>query len=141
MLILSLFWIMTIAACGYASVLGGWEGRWTTAIIMIASALTLLSDQVLGLPWHETNIVIFAVDVFAFAGMYVVAARSRRWWPVWIAAFQLNSVAAHLATVISPSFSALVYHGYEGLWALPGQLVMVFGIFRDRLWKYRYEFA
>lgn len=141
MLIAILFWTMAIASCGYAAILGGWEGKWTTAIIAFASVATLAADQGLQLHWHSTNMFVFTVDLLAFVGMYLIAAKSKRWWPLWVAAFQLNSIAAHIATIISPEFSALVYHGFEGLWALPGQMIMVFGIFRDRLGKYQYEFA
>jgi hypothetical protein len=136
-----LFWTMLAASCGYAVVFGGWEGRCMTAIILLASIATGLSNKWLDIHWYETNIGVFVVDLATLAAMYAVAARSRRWWPLWVVAFQLNSVAAHVATVISPNFSALVYLGMESLWALPGQLVMVLGIFRDRLGKYRHEFA
>jgi hypothetical protein len=58
-----------------------------------------------------------------------------------VAAFQLNSVVAHLATLADPAFSAIVYQGYEGLWAIPLLLVMVLGIHRDRGWKNTYDLA
>lgn len=137
MLVALLFWLMTLAACGYAAVLGGWEGRWTTALILSASAITLVSEQFIRHHWGTTNGIMFAVDIALFLGMYVIAAKSKRWWPLWVAAFQLNSVAAHIATVVSPEFSAAIYNGFEGLWAFPGQIIMVFGIWRDRYWTPR----
>jgi hypothetical protein len=136
-----LFWTMVAASCGYAIVFGAWEGRVTTAIIISASVGTAYANKWLDFHWYSTNTGVFIVDLATLTAMYLVAARSRRWWPLWVAAFQLNSVAAHLATMISPEFSAQVYHGMESLWALPGQLVMVLGIFRDRIGKFRYEFA
>ncbi len=137
MLILVLFWVMTLAACAYAVLLGAWEGKWAALLILSASAITLVSELVLRLNWHGTNVLMFAVDLALFGGFYAIAAKSRRWWPIWIAAFQLNSVVAHVATLLSPAFSHLIYHGYEGLWAFPGQIIMVFGIYRDRLKAYR----
>jgi len=141
-----LFWSLCLSACAYALMLGGWEGRWTTITIILASLATLIANHWLrtywfDLFWVDTNIAVLAIDLMTFAAMYVIAARSGRWWPIWVAAFQLNSVVAHLATVISPAFTALVYQGYEGLWAIPGQLVMVFGIYRDRRWKSSYDLA
>jgi len=141
MLIAILFWSMSIGACGYALLLGGWEGRVTTVIILLATLATMQLENLLNLHWHDTNEVVFAIDLVAFIAMYIVAARSDLWWPLWVAAFQLNSVVAHFATMISPQFSALIYHGYEGLWAIPGQLVMVLGIHRDRGWKNNYDLA
>lgn len=136
-----LFWTMMLAACGYAVLLGGWEGKSTAGIFVVASIATILANRWFDIHWHQTNMAVFGIDLATFAGIYLVAARSRRWWPLWVAAFQLNAVAAHIATLISPEFSNLVYQGYEGLWAIPCALAMVVGIFRDRLWKYRYEFA
>ncbi len=112
-----LFWLMTLSACSYAAILGGWEGKWTTALILSATAGTFVSETVVRLAWHSTNSLVFLVDVALFVGMYLVAVKSRRWWPLWVAAFQLNSIAAHLATVLSPTFSAAVYNGFEGIWA------------------------
>ena len=139
MLIAILFWSMCIGACIYAFALGGWEGRVTTVIVLLATLSTMFLEKLLDLHWYETNEVVLAIDLAAFLAMYALAAKSRLWWPIWVAAFQLNSVAAHFATVISPEFSALVYHGYEGMWAIPGQLFMVLGIHRDRGWKHSYE--
>ena len=89
----------------------------------------------------QGRIGVFAVDLAMLVGMYVIAVKSRRWWPLWVAAFQLNSVAAHLATVLSPAFSAAVYNGFEGLWAFPGQILMVYGIWRDRVGEYRFKLS
>ena len=112
MLIAILFWVMTLSACGYAAFLGGWEGKWTTALIVSATFGTFISEAVINLNWRQTNSLVFAVDLAMLVGMYVIAVKSRRWWPLWVAAFQLNSVAAHLATVLSPAFSAAVYNGF-----------------------------
>ncbi len=141
MLIAILFWFLCLAACVYALLLGGWEGRWTAVIVLMASLATMVLERLIDFHWHDTNEVTFAVDLVTFLAMYIVSARSDLWWPVWVAAFQFNSVVAHLATMISPEFSALVYHGYEGLWAIPLLLVMVLGIHRDRGWKNHYDLA
>lgn len=141
MLIAILFWVMTLSACGYAAFLGGWEGKWTTALIVSATFGTFISEAVINLNWRQTNSLVFAVDLAMLVGMYVIAVKSRRWWPLWVAAFQLNSVAAHLATVLSPAFSAAVYNGFEGLWAFPGQILMVYGIWRDRVGEYRFKLS
>jgi hypothetical protein len=141
MLIAILFWSLCIGACAYALLLGGWEGRWTTFVILAATVATMQLETLLDLHWHETNEIVFVIDLAALAAMYVIAAKSRQWWPIWVAAFQLNSVVAHLATLVSPQFSSLVYHGYEGMWAIPLLLFMVLGIHRDRGWKHHYDLA
>ena len=141
MLIAILFWSMCIGACLYALLLGGWAGRWTTIIILAATFATMAIERLLGFYWHDTNQIVAFVDIATFLAMYAVAARSNQWWPIWVAAFQFNSVAAHVATLISPQFSALIYQGYEGMWAIPLLLVMVIGTHRDRAWKINYDLA
>jgi len=132
MLIALLFWILCLAACGYAILLGGWEGKVVTVIVLVSTIATVVALRPLDTHWYTTNHLMMAVDVTTFLALFLVAARSRRWWPVWFAAFQLNTLAAHVATMLSPSFSALVYRGYEGLWAIPCLLAMIFGIYLDR---------
>jgi len=132
MLIAILFWLLCLTCCVYAVMQGGWEGKAVTIIVLVATAATLASNRLLDVHWYRTNHVMLVVDLATFAALFLVAARSRCWWPVWFAAFQLNTVAAHVATIISPAFNALTYRGYEGLWAIPCLLVMVFGIYRDR---------
>jgi hypothetical protein len=141
MLIAILFWFLCIGGCAYALALGRWEGRWMTLIILMATLATMQLETLFDLHWRETNKVVLGIDLATFLAMYAVAARSRLWWPIWVAAFQLNSVVAHFATVLSPRFSALVYHGYEGMWAIPLLLFMVIGIHRDRGWNRTHDVA
>jgi hypothetical protein len=136
-----LFWTMITGACAYAIMLGGWEGRWTAGIFVTASALSYSVNRWFHLHWHKTNISMFLVDFLTLLAFYIIAAKSRHWWPVWVVAFQLNTVASHLATMISPDFSIAVYKGYGGLWAIPCALVMVYGIWRDRTGGQRLEYA
>jgi len=134
-----LFWAMILGACAYAMLLGGWEGRCTASIFIVASVASLGALQWIHIHWHKTNITMFLVDFITLVALYAVAAKSRHWWPVWVVAFQLNAVASHIAAMISPEFSVSVYRNYVGLWAIPCALVMVVGIFRDRVWTVRHD--
>ncbi len=133
-----LFWTMIIGACAYAVILGGWEGRYTAATFVLASfASYSVNRWFYFIYWNKTNVAMFLVDLVTFIALYFMAARSKHWWPVWVVAFQLNTVASHLATLVSTDFSAAVYKNYGGLWAIPCALVMVIGIFRDRMGRFR----
>ena len=136
-----LFWMMIVGACAYAVILGGWEGRWTAGIFVGASLASLVALKVVHIHWHKTNMTMMGVDLATLIALYVVAAKSRHWWPVWVVAFQLNAVASHFAALISQDFSVSVYRNYTGLWAVPCALVMIIGIFRDRFWRVPHDFA
>lgn len=146
MLIAILFWSLCLGACAYAFFLGGWEGRWTTIIVLLASVATMLANEWIRSYWHDqfwvsTNAAVLLVDFLTFLAMFAIAAKSEKWWTVWVAAFQLNSVVAHFATIVDPAFSAIIYQGYEGMWAIPLLFFMVLGIYRDRGWKGSYDLA
>ncbi len=84
-------------------------------IFIAASAASYSVNRWIHVFWHKTNLSMFLVDTVTLVAFYLVAARSRHWWPLWVVAFQLNAVASHLATMISPDFSNAVYRGYGGL--------------------------
>jgi hypothetical protein len=136
-----LLWTMMVAACSYAVLVGGWEGKCMAAVIAISSLVTAFWDISLGLGGSYVNLARFSINLATLIAMYLIAAYSWRWWPLWVAAVQLNIVVAHLAALFSPPLSTLLSQGPEGFWALPGLALMVLGIFRDRLWKYRCDLA
>ena len=145
-LIAILFWSLCLIACVYALLFGGWEGRCTTLVVLLASLGTMAANWWTSIHdrsgfWTSTNALVLLVDLATFLAMYAIVSRSDKWWTIWVAAFQFNSVVAHVATIINPDFSALIYQGYEGLWAIPLLLVMVLGIRRDRGWKNQHDLA
>jgi hypothetical protein len=136
-----LFWVTMVASCGYAVLRGGREGRWMTAILTLAALATIACNAWFDTQWHQISLAGLIINLATLLAMYLLAARSWRWWPLWVAAFQFNSVLAQIALSFSPRFLPLVAQGYEGLWAVPGLLIMAMGIFRDRVWKVRYDLA
>jgi hypothetical protein len=153
MMIIFLFWSLVLFSCVYAAVAGGKDGKWATAIIILASLLTIPASRMeqwgqgqipvmlasyLTIPaskleqWGQTQIPVMIVDAAALLAMYVLTLRSRAYWPIWMTAFQLVSVATHFATLASPSFAPRIYQGMESLWAIPGLLSMIVGIALDR---------
>jgi hypothetical protein len=153
MMIMFLFWSLVLFCCVYAAVAGGKDGKWATAIIILASILTVPASQmerwgqtqipamlasVLTIPaseleqWGQTQIPVMIVDTATLLAMYALALRSRAYWPLWMTAFQLISVTTHFATLVTPAFAPRIYQGMESLWAIPGLLSMVIGISLDR---------
>ena len=72
-----------------------------------------------------------AVDACLLAGLYILALRSHRFFPIWMTGFQLVAVVSHCATMIAPDFTPKIYRALEGLWAVPITLAMIVGIATD----------
>ena len=139
MVIAILFWTLSILSCVYAFFTGGREGKWAALVIICASAASMVGPETKS--WIETQLAVALVDTVTLAAMTAIALHSRAYWPIWMAAFQLNTVATHLATFIAQDYGPALYQGLGGFWAIPGQIAMVIGIFLDNRsgWYWRNE--
>ncbi len=125
------FWMLTLAGCGYAALLGGREGRWAASLIISASLLTIPATR-LGAHWSRSELGVMSVDAALLLGLYVLSLRSRRYFPLWMAGFHLVAVATHLGTLIAPEFTPRIYRALASLWAVPMTVSMVVGVALDR---------
>jgi hypothetical protein len=125
------FWMLTLAGCGYAAMLGGREGRWAACLIISASLLTIPATR-LGAHWARSELGVMSVDAALLVGLYVLSLRSRRYFPIWMAGFHLVAVGTHLGTLIAPDFTPRIYRALASLWAVPMTVCMVLGVALDR---------
>jgi len=128
------FWLLTLASSAYASIMGGRDGRAVAAIMIGASIATLVAQN--NAAWSHTQNMVLVVDSGMFLLLYALAMRSDRYWPIWIAAFQLATVSSHIATIPLGEVSARIYQMIATVWVIPLQLTLVFGIWKDRLAVY-----
>lgn len=78
------------------------------------------------------NVPVFLVDLGLMVGLYILAMRSRRYWPLWVAGFHLITLTTHLATFAAPTYAFRVYFGLATIWAVPKLLVLAYGVELDR---------
>lgn len=82
--------------------------------------------------WLGSEHYLFVVDGIYFIGLYIVAVRSRHYWPVWCAGFQLLCVLTHIGPLLLDHVNPRVYRGLETVWMAPMMFTMVLGITKDR---------
>lgn len=131
MIIPILFWLLTLAGCGYAVAAGGRDGRWAALLILVASLLTIPAT-LLGQTWRRPELGVLTVDVLLLGGLYALSLRSRSFFPIWMSGFHLIAVATHLGAAITPEFTPKMYRAIAGLWAIPITISMVLGIYLDQ---------
>ncbi|HEX7783143.1 MAG TPA: hypothetical protein VF509_10085 [Sphingobium sp.] len=132
------FSIAVIASCAYVMLFGGRTGRWGGAILLatwpISWAVAPLNHAYgRGLP------DLFFVDLIILIGLVTIALASTRRWPIWVAAFQLNTVAAHLAILLSPAVLLQAYYAMITVWGVPMLAAMVIGTRMDRKFQSTHE--
>lgn len=122
---------MLIAAILYCCLYGGRTGKAASgiivALVIISQSLAMISPS---MTWLMPR--MFAVDLLSLGLKIALAMVSNRRWPILLAAFQLNTVCAEVAVLLSPTFRDSFYHAMAIVWAAPTLLVMMAGTFLDR---------
>jgi hypothetical protein len=125
-----IFWLLASLSCGFVWLHGETEGRKAVGLFVIATLLTWVAQSV-DTEWRQTHWPLMAVDTAYLVAAYVFALRSNRYWPLWITAFQLLTVATHLATILAPDYLPKIYSAIATFWAVPLLLSMVAGVYLD----------
>ena len=111
----------------YLAMYGGKTGLWGGSLFI---ATSLLSFMVAFMFRHEpeTRVLLMPiVDILSLGWRMALAFLSTRRWPIWVAAFQVNVVSAHLSIWLVPDWRGELYYAMIPVWAIPTLLAMVIG--------------
>ena len=130
--------ITTIAYCAvlsatlaYLATYGGKTGQWGGSLLLGTYLLALI--VALAIDDGRTRIwMMTSVDVFSLGWKFALAIWSTRRWPIWVAGFQLNVIAAHVSIWLVPSWRGELYYAMITVWAIPTLLAMVIGTLLDQ---------
>ncbi len=125
-----IFWLLALLSCGFVWLHGEAEGRRAVGLFLAATLLTWAA-QTIDTEWRQTHWPLMAVDTAYLVAAYLFALRSNRYWPLWITAFQLLTVATHFATIIAPDYLPKIYSAIATFWVVPLLLSMVAGVYLD----------
>lgn len=123
------FAILMGIACVPPLVWGGWEGRETCIMFVIAALATYFGATTLKNLVSLPNATIM-VDLMLLAGLAHVAARTDRYWPLWICAFHMLSVFSFLAWQFVPT-SPRLFKAISAVWSIPELVVLSIGPILD----------
>src|SRR5512139_1921390 len=89
------YFVVLFVVCAYAFVRGRTDERAVAATCLAASiASVLVATQKAGAYSHlEAGILL--VDIGAFVAFTLVALKSERFWPLWVAGLQLTTLMSH----------------------------------------------
>jgi len=128
-----LYLLLLLGCVGLAMWLGSATERWGGAILFLESIASPLVAQPHHARWHSIEPGILLVDFLGLAAFLILAIRSRRFWPIWAAAFQLLVVAANLAEASRTSSKAIGYALNEQFWAYPMLILLAIVSVRGHL--------
>lgn len=125
------YWIVIFLVAAYAFGRGRLDERLAVTICVLGSLATIWLSRSDSTYYSDIEAGILTVDVLALAGFIAVALRSARFWPLWVAGFQLTSVSSHFIKALHWSLIPQVYAAAERFWIYPIFLAIVVGTWRS----------
>lgn len=86
---------------------GGPLERWAAYTALIASVCSTLVSPVP--EWTNIEINIFAIDLIVLISFWYIAFKTERFWPYWIAGWQLIAIFGHIQKLMFSEILARPY--------------------------------
>lgn len=125
------YWILLLAVTAYAFWRGKVDERMAAAICIVATIATKMVHTPLSSRFAHVEVGVMIVDIAALIGFTAIALRSERFWPLWVAGFQLTTIIAHVFKVIDLDLIPQVYAAAARFWVYPIFLIIVIGTWRS----------
>ena len=137
------YWLVLTGVAAYAFLRGRGDERAAALICVVATAASVLVNSPLTRRFTGVEMGVLIVDLLALAAFTAIALRTERFWPLWVAGFQLTSTFAHGLKAIHFSLLPQVYAAAERFWVYPIFLAIVIGTWRThrRLQRQKPSFA
>ena len=126
----STYFVILSAVCAYALVRGRFDEKAIAGICIAASVGTLLLASPVAQSYTRIETGILVVDFAAFTGFTLIALRSDRFWPLWVAGLQLTTLVAHGLKAVQLDLLPQAYAAAARFWVYPIFLIIVIGTWR-----------
>ena len=125
------YFVVLFVVCAYAFVRGRTDERAVAADVRAASSAAVLvaPPKAGAASHHEAGRVL--VDVGAFVAFTLVALKSERFWPLWVAGLQLTTLMSHAFKVGRLDLMPQAYAAAARFWVYPIFLIIVIGTWRS----------
>ena len=126
------FHLLLLASCGYAILRGGAPERITGWLLITASILTPLAARGLTVRFYQAEVGIFAVDLALLVALVIIALKADRFWPLVLAAMQLDATAVHILKMFDADLIRITYALMIAVWSYPMLVVLAIATMRHR---------
>lgn len=129
----ALYYLLLLIVVAIAFWRGRQDERVAASVCVVATFLTVLFSGPLAERWADFNVVVFIVDVGVFLTFLAIALRSQRFWPLWVAGFQLTATTVHLLKIVNPDMIQFVFGAALAFWSYPILALIGIGAWRTTL--------
>lgn len=121
---------LLIAVCAYAFLRGHADERFAAIICLLATIATRLALSPVTTRYSGVELGLFLVDLATLAGFTMIALRTDRFWPLWVAGLQLTTMVAHGLKAIEIELIPQAYAAAARFWVYPIFLIIFIGTWR-----------
>ncbi|MEG3088387.1 hypothetical protein [Sphingomonas sp. PB4P5] len=122
-----LFNVLLGATALYAFVRGGAPERVVAVAFIAAATASFAARPLADARYQDTEFGLLLIDVALLAVLVAVALWANRFWPIWIAAFQLFALLVHIAMLYQQDVLPIVYFVVISRIAYPMLLMLMVG--------------
>ncbi len=127
-----LFNLLLLVACGYAFWAGGAPERWTALVFVAGAVATSMLPFQQQFSYHSVFWPLLSVDAAMLIGLIGIAVRANRFWPLYVSALHLITIAIHGVKAFEPSLVPWMYAGASSKIAYPMLALLAVGALRHR---------
>ena len=124
------YFALLLAVCAYAFAAGRTDERSVAAICIGASLGSVAVMSPLTSRYSHVEAGVFIVDLATFVGFTIVALRSERFWPLWVAGLQLTTLMSHGIKLGRIDLMPHAYAAAARFWVYPIFLIIVIATWR-----------
>lgn len=129
------FWTLLSVVCVFALVRGRTDERIAAGACALATLATHFIFGPLKMKYVSVEPVLVALDVAMLITFVILALRSSRFWPLWVAGLQLTMSAAHLLRAIDAHLMPPAYAAAAIFWSYPILLIILIGCWRTHKYE------
>lgn len=124
------YFVVLLLVSAYAFVAGRSDERFAAVVCILASIASVVVMSPLTSRYSGIEVGVLVVDLLALGGFTVLALRSDRFWPLWVAGLQLTTLVAHGLKAIELDLMPHAYAAAARFWVYPIFLIIVAGTYR-----------
>jgi len=127
----NLFRLLLVLVVLFAFLRGSRDERQVALICLAGAILTTVVLSPLAQRFESIEAPVMFVDLAVFAGFLLVALRSDRFWPLWVAGLQLTTIMGHMLKGVEGDLLPRAYAAALNFWAYPIVLILAVGTWRN----------